>query len=197
MPDYTPDLEARIGQWAEGQVPPERVAHVRGVVITASRLAERYAPGEGPRVRLAGWIHDVAKAWTDGQLTAYADAHDLPVTPTERQFPMLLHGAVGYHIANSHFGLDDDKLREACALHTTGAPGMSIAAKIVFLADLAEPTRKFKRIRRLRAALDHDLDTALLLALDIVLRRLIKKGRPIDPRGVELRNRLLWAGVSY
>ncbi|MCD4686194.1 MAG: bis(5'-nucleosyl)-tetraphosphatase (symmetrical) YqeK [Anaerolineae bacterium] len=195
--EYTPELEAHIGQWAEGQVPPERVEHVRGVVITASRLADRYAPGEARRVRLGGWIHDVAKAWDDARLLAYAEAHNLPISDIERVVPMLLHGAVSYALAATHFGLNDDALREACALHTTGAPGMCMAAKIVFLADLCEPTRNFKRVKRLRATLDHNLNSALLLAADITLRHLIKRGRIIDPRGVALRNALLLAGATY
>lgn len=195
--EYTPELEAHIGQWAEGQMPRDRIAHVRGVVITASRLADRYAPGEARRVRLAGWIHDVAKAWDDAELLAYAVAHDLPITAAERAVPMLLHGAVGYALAKTHFGFDDDALREACVLHTTGAPDMCMAAKLVFLADLCEPTRKFKRIKRLRATLDHNLNSALLLAADITLQYLIKNGRLIDPRSVALHNALIAAGVSY
>lgn len=195
--EYTPELEAHIGQWAEGHVPPERITHVHGVVITASRLADRYAPGEARRVRLAGWIHDVAKDWDDARLLAFAEAHDLPINDAKRAVPMLLHGAVAYELAAQNFGLNDDALREACALHTTGGPGMCMAAKIVFLADLCEPTRKFKRIKRLRATLDHNLDAALLLAADITLRYLIKNRRLIDPRSIALRNELLLAGVTY
>ena len=35
----------------------KRWKHVCGVVEMAAALAERYAPGEMMRVRLAGWIH--------------------------------------------------------------------------------------------------------------------------------------------
>ncbi len=91
--DYTPALEAQIGAWAESQLDPGRVPHVRGVVETAARLAEKHAPHEIPRVRLAGWIHDAAKNWDDARLLAYAEEHALPVTPAERAVPMLLHGA--------------------------------------------------------------------------------------------------------
>ena len=63
-------LETQVGAWAESLIPAQRIAHVRGVVTTGARLAERYAPGEVSRVRLAGWIHDVAKNWPDARLLA-------------------------------------------------------------------------------------------------------------------------------
>lgn len=194
--NINPVLEAQVGAWAEAQLEPKRIPHVRGVVTTAAQLAERYAPQEVTRVRLAGWIHDVAKGWSDAQLLDYAEAHDLPITPVERAAPMLLHGAVGYALAAERFDLDDPLLREACALHTTGAPGMSLPAKIIFVADLSEPTRKKKRARKLRREMQHSLDSAVLLAVGSVLRYLVKKQRVIDPRAVALHNALLQAGVQ-
>lgn len=192
-----PVLEAQVGAWAEAQLKDKRIPHVRGVVTTAAQLAERYAPQEITRVRLAAWIHDAAKSWDDADLLAYAETHDLPITPVERQAPMLLHGAVGYALAAERFDLDDPLLREACVLHTTGAPGMSIAAKIVFVADFSEPTRKGKRAKKLRKEMQRGLDSAVLLAVDSVLRRLVKKQRAIDPRAIALRNELLAQGVTY
>lgn len=193
--DYTPALEAQVGAWAETQLDPERVQHVRGVVETAARLAEKYAPHESPRVRLAGWIHDAAKNWDDARLLAYAEERGLPVTPAERAVPMLLHGAVSYALAAERFDLDDPILREACALHTTGAPEMSIAARIMFIADLAEPTRTRKHAKKLRTIMYDDLDAALLFAVGSVIRYLVKSQRLIDPRALALHNALVAAGV--
>ncbi len=195
--EINPALEAQVGAWAEAQLSPERVTHVRGVVTTAARLAARYAPQETSRVRLAAWIHDVAKDWDDARLLAYAEAQHLPITPTEREVPLLLHGAVSYALAAERFDLDDPLLREACTLHTTGAPGMALPAKILFVADLSEPTRTGKRAKRLRREMERTLDSAVLLAVDSVLRYLIKKGRIIDPRAVALHNALLRDGVRY
>ena len=113
--EINPALEAQVGAWAEAQLSPERVTHVRGVVTTAARLAARYAPQETSRVRLAAWIHDVAKDWDDARLLAYAEAQHLPITPTEREVPLLLHGAVSYALAAERFDLDDPLLRDEMA----------------------------------------------------------------------------------
>lgn len=194
---YTPELESAISAWALARLDPERHAHVRGVVETAARLAARYALDQAMRVRLAGWIHDTAKNWDDAALLAYAESHDLPITPAERAVPMLLHGAVSYVLAAEQFGLDDPLLQSACALHTTGAPDMPLAAKIVFIADLIEPTRPDHRVGDVRRAVEIDLDQALLCAVDNMLKHLIRRQRLIDPRAFLLRNQLIAAGVRY
>jgi predicted HD superfamily hydrolase involved in NAD metabolism len=196
-PSYTPEFEAAVQAWAEQRIKPKRLAHVRGVVAIVDHLARRYAPDEVMRVRLAGWIHDAAKHLPDTELLRLAEAHQLPITDSERRVPMLLHGAVGYALAAEAFGLDDPRLQTACAYHTTGAPGMNTADKIVFLGDLIEPTRDFPGVEALRAQADHDLDAAVLMAVDYTLRYIIDRRRYMDPRPVLLRNELLVAGVNY
>jgi predicted HD superfamily hydrolase involved in NAD metabolism len=194
---YTPEFEAQVSAWASARLEAERLVHVRGVVETAARLAGRYAPDQVMRVRLAGWLHDVAKHWDDDELLRYAESHYLPISAAERDVPMLLHGAVGYALAAEAFGLDDPQVQSACALHTTGAPGMTTADKIVFIADLIEPTRPDHRVGAVRRLVEHDLDEALLCAVDTVFRHLIRRQRLIDPRAFALRNQLIAAGVRY
>ncbi len=167
---YTLEFEALVRAWARARVDEERWPHVCGVVEFAAELAGRYAPEQGARVRLAGWIHDAAKNWADADLLAYAETHGLPVTASERAVPMLLHGAVGYALADAAFDLGDDLLRRACAGHTTGAAVMSAAEKIVFVADFAEPTRPARRAAPIRAAAEQSLDAATLCTVDHILR---------------------------
>jgi predicted HD superfamily hydrolase involved in NAD metabolism len=194
---YTAEFEAQVSAWAMARLDAVRLVHVRGVVETAARLAERYAPDQVMRVRLAGWLHDVAKYWDDATLLRYAESHDLPISTAERAVPMLLHGAVGYALAAEQFGLDDPQLQSACALHTTGAPDMTTAEKIVFLADLIEPTRPDSRVGAVRRLVERDLDAAVLCAVDTVFKHLIRRQRIIDERAFALRNQLIASGVRY
>ncbi|NDJ75692.1 MAG: HD domain-containing protein, partial [Chloroflexi bacterium] len=79
-----------------------------------------------------------------------------------------------------------------------GAPDLPLAAKILYVADLVEPTRDYKGVKALRrTAAGPDLDAAVLHGADIILKHLIRKGRTIDPRTVDMRNSLLDAGVRY
>lgn len=194
---YTPELEERVEAWAKAKIAPGRMIHVEGVVQTADTLARRYAPDQVIPARLGGWIHDAAKHWSDEELLAFANANGLRVTPAERVTPMLLHGAVGYALANAIFGFDDAQLQAACAYHTTGAPGMGPLAKIVYLADMIEPGRDFPGVEVLRSEAAQNLDIAVLHATDTTLRHLINKQRPADPRALLFRNELLLQGVRY
>lgn len=197
-PVYNAEFEAQVEAWALEQVSSRRSSHVQGVVEMVDALALLYAPDEVMRARLAGWIHDAAKRWSDADLLAYAEAHGLPVNDAERAVPMLLHGAVGYAIAAEYFDLDDPALASACAKHTTGDPDMSLLDKIVFLGDMIElRTRDFPGVDVLRDEALRDLDAALLRALDMTLLQLINRGKQIDPRPLLLRNRLIAAGVTY
>lgn len=194
---YNLDLEDRVATWAKSKIAPNRIPHVEGVVETAGRLAERYAPELVMAARLAGWIHDAAKHWSESELLAYARANDIRVSAAERETPMLLHGVVGYALANAIFGFDDPELRDACAYHTTGAPGMGVLAKLVYLADMIEPGRDFSGVDELRKEAERDLNVAVLHATDHTLRHLINKQKPADPRALLFRNQLLAKGVRY
>ncbi len=194
---YTDELEDRIASWARAKIEPKRITHVRGVVDTVENLALLYAPDDVRRARLAGWIHDVAKHWSNDELLDFAESHRLPISYTERQVPSLLHGAVGYALANDVFSLDDPVLRDACANHTTGAPNMETLDKIVFLGDLIEPGRSFPGITPIREEAQLDLDAAVLRAVDFTIAHLIDKHKIIEPRAILLHNQLLASGSYY
>jgi predicted HD superfamily hydrolase involved in NAD metabolism len=189
---YTPEFEAQVRAWSEQRIPPKRRPHVEGVVAMVDKLARLYAPDEVMRVRLAGWIHDAAKALSDAELLELAQAYRWQITPIEYQTPMLLHGAVGYLLANDTFHLHDERLQTACAYHTTGAVDMNLTDKIVFLGDaIEEATRDYPGVEELRQLALTDLDAAILRYVDNTLAYLIERQQTIDPRVVELRNQLL------
>ncbi len=56
--------------------------------------------------------------------------------------PAILHGKAGAVILRECFGITDREFLEAVSCHTTGMPGMSDLAKIVYIADYIEPNRK-------------------------------------------------------
>ena len=189
---YSPEFEESVRSWAEAHIPQKRLDHVRGVVTMADGLAQQYAPDRRTVVRLAGWIHDVAKHLGDKELLQEAKRFNWNVTPIEKKIPHLLHGAISYFHAQEVFDLDDPELQSACALHTTGAPGMTITDKIVMLADAIEPnTRDYEGVEVLRETAQKDLDKAIIQLVERTLGYLIEKQQLIDPKMVDLRNELL------
>jgi HD superfamily phosphohydrolase YqeK len=60
--------------------------------------------------------------------------------------------------------IKDREILEAVRVHTTGFPGMSTLAKVVYLADCLEPGRDFPGLIDIRNIARNDLDRALLMA---------------------------------
>lgn len=188
---YTEQLEAEIQAWALARIKTKRHEHVQGVVDTADALAAQYLPAARQQARLAGWMHDAAKVLSDEELLQQATHYHLAISESERLVPMLLHGVVGYLQAADAFNLDDKAIMTACRYHTAGHPQMQTLDKIVFVADLIEPSRDFPDVDRLREVAYQSLDQAVLLAADRTLQYLVLKGRLIAPDLLLLRNRLL------
>lgn len=195
--EITSALEQRARSWAQERLSDVRFTHTAGVVECVTRLAALHGLTEHlPALRLAGWIHDAAKENDGHDLLAEAQRLGCRIRPVERQNPGLLHGAIALHQAEVALGFHNPVTASAVLYHTTGHPAMTRADKLFYLADLVEPSRTAEWIVRLRLLIERDLDEALLFALVHQLRRLLRKGEAIDPRGVALYNRLLAAGVS-
>jgi len=190
-------LEDRVRRWVEGLLHGKRLAHVRGTVEAADRLARRHVPDSVEIVRVAAWLHDVARAWEPSDLLDHAKRRRLPILPSERENPMLLHGAVGYDLAQEQLGFRDPRIETACRFHTVGAPGMTATDKVLFLADFVEPTRHYPDVDRLREEAEKGLDEAVLLAIDMSVTWLMEKQSIIDPRPLALRNLLIRSGVRH
>ncbi|MBN2470758.1 MAG: bis(5'-nucleosyl)-tetraphosphatase (symmetrical) YqeK [Anaerolineae bacterium] len=192
-----PALEAQARAWAEARLSSHRFLHTEGVVATITQLCAHHQIAEGPALRLAGWIHDAAKELPPEELLAQAEALGIDIRPVERACPDLLHGDVALGLARRELGIDDPVITSAVRYHTTGAPEMSRADRAFYLADLIEPSRSYAWIMQARKLAYEDLDAALLFALTYQLRRLLKRGDIVDPRGIELRNHLLLSGVQF
>jgi predicted HD superfamily hydrolase involved in NAD metabolism len=188
---YTDEFEERIIEWVRKRESVKRFAHTERVVATVTILAERWAPDDVMTCRLAGWIHDAAKSYSDSKMLQAAQKYRIPIGPIEWEKPMLLHGAVAYHRAAKKFDLNDERIKTACTHHTTGHPDMNLTDKLLFLADLTEPERNFPLVAHIRDLAMIDIDKALLLAVDGTLRYLLSSKRIIDPRLLLLYNQLV------
>ncbi len=190
--------ESAARDWAQARLSPGRFAHTRGVVETVTALALRHGlSGVIPALRVAGWIHDAAKELPPGALLTRARALGCAIRPVDQACPGLLHGAVAVALARQELGIDDPLITSAVLYHTTGHPEMSRADKAFYLADLIEPSRTYAWIDQARALAADDLDQALLFAVTFQVRRLLARGIIVDPRGIELHNRLLQDGVRF
>jgi predicted HD superfamily hydrolase involved in NAD metabolism len=167
-------VAARLGE--------ESLAHSRRVSETAAELAEAYGV-DSRSARMAGLLHD----WDRDRTAACID-----VTEVDLARPYLLHartGALGLERALP--GLDRDIL-DAVARHTMGATEMSELDKIVFVADMVEPSRVYKGVDKLRSSVGRaSLDELFEGAYAVSLKHLIRRRKRIHPKSVEVWNALV------
>lgn len=183
-------MEAELKNWLEKRVNPRRFGHCLRVLDAADALAGQYGLDPAP-LRIAGLLHDCARELSDPELVAQAEAWELPVRPADRDEPVLLHGRVGAEMVRRELGISDAVIISAITAHTSGHPQMTLADKVVFLADLIEPGRRYPHREELERLAFADIERAMLLAIERNLAHVERIGALVDPDTLELKQLLL------
>jgi len=172
------------------QVTGERLAHTYRVLELARLLGRTHGADDG-QVAVAALMNDYAKPLPPERLLREAERLGLPIHPVERAEPHLLHGPVAAGLLREQGLVTDPDVLQAIGTHTTGRAGMSLLEKILYVADYAEPGRRFPGAEAVRAVAVQDLDRALLDSLNNSLVYLVGQGWLIHPASVDARNWLL------
>ena len=163
----------------QNAMPYKRLRHTAGVLQTAIRLADQN--GVDPnKARIAALLHDCAKYLPNEELLARSTG-EAPILP-------VLHAEAGAQLAAEQYGVTDPEILRAIRLHTTGDADMTALDKVVYLADMIEPGRKYPGVDALRAA--PDLDSATLLALQRSLEHITERGFAVHPATLRAINDL-------
>ena len=179
---YVNILKARLS--------PVRFSHTRYVVETAMKMGEKLGIDEKMQEKLwlAALLHDFAKDISGQELLKIAGANNLITYKAEEVQPDLLHGPVGALLCRRDLQIGDEEVLRAIRFHTTGHERMSVLEKVVFLADLVEPSRNYAGVDELRKICEDDLDKGLLLAFDSTLQYVLRRKMLIHPLTVQARN---------
>ena len=173
-----------------------RYEHSLGVADTAAFLARRFGEDEA-RARTAGLLHDCAREFPNEAMRAEADARGVSYGAVEASMPLLLHAPLGALLAREKYGAEDEAVLRAIARHTVGGAAMTALDKIVYFADMVEPTREYPGVEELRRLMrEADLDEMTLAGLTRSIAFVLEKGHLIHPDTVLARNELLLAGKA-
>ena len=157
----------------------QRFAHTLGVEKTARSMAAMFG-ADVEKAGLAGLLHDCAKCLPLAQMVKAA--RDVPIDPVMKESKALMHSVAGMCLAQSVYGVTDPEVLGAIRWHTTGRAGMTKLEKIIYLADVVEPTRKpYPGLEDLREACLTDLDEAMLAALRMSLAHVREQGKTLHP----------------
>ncbi len=172
------------------RMPEKRYIHTIGVTDTAIELAKHFGE-DSKKAEVSAILHDSCK---------YADRDWMKQVIIEQQMdPTLLefhhelwHGPVGAYVAKTEFNVTDEDMLNAIRFHTTGRALQSNLEKIVYIADMIEPNRKFPGVDDLRAAANKlELDDLMIKCISHSISFLINKHQPIFPDSFKCYNNLL------
>lgn len=171
------------------RMPEKRYVHTIGVMETAKHLANIYGACD-EEAETAAILHDVSK---------YADKEWMKKTIIEQQMdPVLLqfhhelwHAPVGAFVAYNEFGISNPDILNAIRYHTTGRANMSKLEKIIYCADMIEPSRQFPGVEELREQADLGLDSLIRLCAKRSIQFLMQKNQPVYPDSIHCYNDLV------
>jgi predicted HD superfamily hydrolase involved in NAD metabolism len=183
-------MRDRVLAWLADNVPTARLQHILGVEQMSAELAWHYQL-DVEKAAQAGLMHDLAKYFKPAMLLQIARDEGLDIDPVCEATPHLLHADVSAIVARDRFGMQDEEVLQAIALHTLGRPSMSALSCIVFIADSLEPSRgNTPELEALREMSRQDLYKAVWLTCDYCFKYLLNTRCLIHPRTISTRN---WA----
>ena len=167
-----------------------RYNHSIGVMNKAIELAKIYGEDED-KAALAGLTHDIAKEISNEEAFEIAKKNNIVFDEIQKRNTRLLHGIIGAIIVKEKYGFDE-QIQNAIKYHTEAYYNMDMLAKIIYVADKIEETRKpFERLEIWRETAKTDIDQAIILIINFVTERIIEENGLIHPAMIETRNYLL------
>ncbi|MFJ8236879.1 bis(5'-nucleosyl)-tetraphosphatase (symmetrical) YqeK [Ureibacillus sp. NPDC094379] len=168
------------------RMPEKRYIHTIGVMETAIYLAQKYGENKNS-AETAAILHDIAKYADEDWMRQIVKEHNLDPRLCDWGSE-ILHGPVGAWIAETEFNVQDQDILNSIRFHTTGRAGMSKLEKIIYIADMIEPNRKFDGVEKLRKKAEVDLNKAMRACIRHSIAFLVHSKQPIFPVSIECYN---------
>lgn len=169
---------------------PKRYIHSIGVCDTAIKLAERFG-ADKEKAYIAGLLHDCAKCFDNEKQIELCSKYGIELSRITIECPAVIHAPLGAAVAKAEYGINDKEILQAIEFHTTGGCNMTKLDKIIYIADMIEPSRDYTGVDVLRKEAEKDLDNAMLMALQSTLEFNIKKRSIVHPYTIDAWNDLL------
>lgn len=168
----------------------KRFVHSVGVSETAVEMAKFYG-ADTEKARIAGLLHDCAKNFSVEDTFKMCEQFGIVPDEIETANPALIHAPLGAAAAREFFGITDEEILRAIRLHTVGGKNMTVLDKIIYLADMVEPSRVYDGVENLRKLIYSGLDNVFLHALDRSIVFNVEKGVLIHTATLDARNEII------
>lgn len=154
----------------------------------------RYHNCEPERLAIAGLLHECGKMYNSDELISKAEDFDIPITEMVLTSPVeVLYGVIGANIAQEIFNINDNEIITSIKCHNYGANEMTLFTKLLFVAS------KFTKfvnnysdeVLNIKDIATKDIDHAVMLTFDLMLKNYISEGLLINNQIVNSRNKMI------
>ena len=174
----------KLINYLKTKIDDKRLKHSVNTAKEAVYLAKKYN-SDPDKAYLAGLLHDVAKGLSGADLENTANQYGIEIDEYEVVNPELIHGKIGAVMVNKQLGIEDKDILGAIRWHTTGHKNMTLLEKIIYLADIIEPGRKFLHVNIIKRLAYQDIDQAMVFALEHIFEFVKSKGFSLHPESIE------------
>lgn len=196
---------ASLRNEVKGMMSEKRFLHVLGVERMAAILGGLYMPSALPTLRAAALLHDITKEYSLEKHLQIYQRCGIMSYDEDLCMPKTMHAKTAAALIPEIFpSFATDEIISAVRWHTTGRADMTLAEKLIYLADYIDDTRTFSDCVELRKmffdAAPSDmtddermrhLDKVMIASFDLTIQGLIQEKMPICRDTVEARNTLI------
>lgn len=158
-----------VKKYLKNTLTRHRYRHTLNIRNLAVKLAKHYKLKDIIKIEIAALLHDCQKRANDENN----------------------HSFLAEKLARTKFKIKDKKILYAIKHHTFGHRHMDNFSKIIYIADMSEPSRKFPEAKEIRKLAFKDLDGAMLLSLSTKIKYVLDERKPVSAESIILYNRLL------
>lgn len=180
-----------IKLYLKANLAEKRYIHILGVADIAKKIAKLNGISE-EKAEIAGLAHDVAKNLSKVKMKEIINEHNIVLSEVEENNANLWHSIIGPIEAKDKLGIEDEEILDAIRWHTTGKEHMSILTKIIYIADMIEPSRNFEGVEDIKKVTFEDLDKGVYYGLSRSIKFLLSKNLLIDENTMRARNYFLF-----
>lgn len=163
----------------------KRMVHSLAVESEAEKLAIKWG-ADIEKCRLGAIFHDITKHIDIKGQKFLCEKYNIQM----QAYP-LMHAKTAAAICRYEYNMPED-ICDSISYHTTARADMTLADKIIYIADYIEPNRK--NVEKLRELAYINIDKALTLAIEMGIYELMEKKVPIHQDTIDALNFLYTNG---
>lgn len=168
----------------------DRYMHTLGVISVAKKLAKLNGVSE-EKAEIAALSHDIAKNMSKEDMADIIKENNIKLSLEESISKQLWHSILAPIVARKELKIEDKDILGAIRWHTTGKENMTKLEKIIYIADMIEPSRQFEGVDEIRNVTLQNLDEGVLLGLTHTIEFLQSKNLIVDNNTINARDYLL------